>query len=406
MRIRAVAAALALLGLSVACSSTPPTTTTPPSVSSTGAVVGTSFGTQALAANAAYAAQMKVLEVASRGFTLDLTTTLPPLEASGPQADALALAVRAQAKWLVSTGLTSSVTTTGSTAKSVGLRGDSRTGKVESAIIGIDDALIIAGIAIVAWGASKGVHKAVDLRTGPAKEKIEQASPEDLKVISESLGVGATTTKEEAVKAFDELGMSARLIKAKQIEQDLRLAEVNGKKVEPIAAEKIQRAVAESSVECGKTALKATVSASTFTGQGYGQAAQALGASVKTAAVVDFTISAVAEGTNTPLQPLDRFADHLDATFASKATESVTVPPAPSGVSAADAKSVLSGSDPKLADFAKAIDVQVHAVIDPLASLLSAVVGSFGMKVAVPQQLHQVSVEMAKNVQPDRKSVV
>jgi hypothetical protein len=359
-------------------------------------------GAQVKAASAAYAAQVDVVKIASNGYTVDLTTALPPLETSGPQADALARAVRAQAAWLTTASALGGPSPAGGLKTlTVRLRSTERTGTARSAIFGLDDALIVAGLALAAWGASKGVQKAVQIRTEPTSLKIQSASAGDLKVINSSLGLPATATKEEAKKAFDERGMGARLSTAKAIEQDLRLAETNrAPDVNSIPAEQLQRAVAESSVECGKTALKATVSASTFSGQGYTQVAQALGASAKAAGVIDLTISAVSEATDTPLQPLDVLAKHLEGSAASLEKTSVVVPAIPAGMTADAASTVLTSSDPTLSDFAAAIDAKIRSVIDALATAIGAITKGDGtLTVNAPLQIHQVLVDDAKNVQ-------
>jgi hypothetical protein len=360
------------------------------------------MGTQVKAATAAYAAQVDVLQIASQSFTLDLTKALPPLETSGPQAEALARAVRAQAAWLAAaSALGGRGASSGPTTLSVRTRSTGSTGSVKSAIIGIDDALIIAGLALAAYSAAKGVQKAVEIRTDPASQKIATATAGELKVINTSLGLPATTTREEAKKAFDDLPMGGRLAQARNVEQQLRVAVTNNAPdVNDIDADKIRRSVAESSVECGKTALKATVSTSTYTGQGYSQVAQALGASAKTAAVVDFTISAVGTTTDTPLQPLEILASHLEGTVASQAKSTVVVPAVPAGMTADAADKVLASSEPTLADFASAIDAKIRSVIDSLSSVLGAVAKGDGtLVVEAPDQVHQVLVDDAKNVQ-------
>ena len=359
------------------------------------------------AASEAYATELEVLKIASANYTLDLTKALPPLDVSGAQAEALATAVHAHAAWLATASALSGTGGTGTGTGGMGVLAlrprtiDGRTGAVRSAIFGIDDAVVIVGLAIVAYGAAKGVHKAVEIRTAPTGEKIDSASSGDLTVINQSLGLPSTATKAEAKKAFDELGMGARLAKAKLIEQDLRLAETNNTPdVQSIPAEKLQRAVAESSVECGKTAVKATVSASTFSGQGYSQAAQALGASERAGNVIDLTISAVSEATNVPLQPLDRLASHLEGTVASKTKETVTLPAAPAGVTPDAATQVLSSTDPTLSEFASAIDAKIRSVVDPLISLIGAIAKGDGtLSVNQPSRIHQVVVDGATNVQ-------
>jgi hypothetical protein len=397
---------LALLTLvPLACSSaesTPPGTTTPPPGSGAASVPPVLMGAQAKAASAAYAAQLDVVKIASQGFTLDLTKALPPLETSGPQADALARAVRAQAAWLAAASALGGASAAGaSTTLSVRTRSTSRTGSVKSAIIGIDDALIIAGLALVAYSAAKGVQKAVEIRTEPASEKIATATAGELKVINTTLGLPATTTQADAKKAFDDLPMGQRLARARDVEQDLRVAVTNNAPgVNDIAAEKIQRSVAESTVQCGKTGLNATVGASTFTGQGYSQFAQALGAGAKTGAVIDFTISAVGAVTDTPVQPLDVFSARLEGTAASQQKSSVVVPAVPAGMTLDSANTVLASSEPKLSEFAAAIDAKIRFVIDSLSSVLGAITKSDGtLVVDAPDQVHQLVVDDAKNVQ-------
>lgn len=411
----ALAGAFAVVAtLAVACSSSSSSGSSSSSSSSSGSspsnptkvdVRPVAMSAEGRAASEAYATELEVLKIASVNYTLDLTKALPPLDVSGAQAEALATAVHAHAAWLATA---SALSGTGGSGTGAGPGGmgvltlhPRTTGVVRSAIFGIDDAIVIAGLAIAAWGAAKGVHKAVEIRTAPTGEKIETASSGDLAVINQSLGLPSTATKAEAKKAFDDLGMGARLAKAKLIEQDLRLAETNNTPdVQSIPAEKLQRAVAESSVECGKTAVKATVSASTFSGQGYSQAAQALGATERAGNVIDLTISAVSEATNVPLQPLDRLANHLEGTVASKTRETVTLPPAPAGVTPDAATQVLSTTDPTLSEFVSAIDAKIRSVVDPLISLIGAIAKGDGtLSVNQPSRIHQVVVDGATNVQ-------
>lgn len=401
---RSLFRAIALVAIvPLACSSSPSSSPPGPSSAKTVSVAPTLVGAQVKAAKAAYESQLDVLKVASKDFTIDLTKARPPIETSGPQTEALARAVRAQAAWLSAASNLSGAGGGGGGLGGLSTRVHTteHTGTVSSAIIGIDDALIIAGLALAAWGASKGVQKAVEIRTDPASQKIQNASSADLKVINSSLGLPETTTKEDAKKAFDDLSMSRRLSQAKEIEQRLRLEETNNTPgVNGIPAEAIQRSVAESSVECGKTALKATVSASTFAGQGYSQAAQALGASERAAGVIDFTISAVSEVTDTPLQPLDLLAKRLEGTAASKETSSVVVPAAPPAMTKEAATKVLASDEATLRDFAAAIDVKIRAVIDSMASVIGAVTNGDGtLSVNAPSQVHQILIDDAKNVQ-------
>ncbi len=354
---------------------------------------------QVEASSAAWSAQAAVVDVASSHFTTDLTTTLPPLTVSGPQADALGQAFASQGAWLNAAAALGGVAV--ATTSSPLQASPSTPGSVRSAIIGIDDAIIIAGIAVAAWAATKGVSKAITMRTAPVATKIDAATPAEVKVINQALGLPATTTQQEAKAAFEGLGMGSRLIKAKDIEQKLRVAEtVNAPNVNSVPAELIQKAVADSTVQCGKVALTTTVGVQQFNGQGYVQVGKALGASETTAAAVDLTITAVSTATDVPLQPLDKLADRLDATVASKQTTTVTVTPPATVMTPAHAAEILASPDPTIDDWDDAADTQALSTIQALPSGAGfQAQGDGSLTGAVPQQIHQLSVDKPTNTE-------
>jgi|GEM_PF-5047385 len=329
---------------------------------------GEALSAHSRAAAKAHQGAIDTIEVASQGFALNLTVSEPPIEVSGPHAAELSTTATAHVGWtsaadaLLQAGAASAQWSLGTTAMrfvTPGLqtRGEP-IGTVQCPFL--PAVILLGGLALGAYSAYKGTKAAVDMRAEPVKNKIETATPEELTVINETLGLPADTPKDETASHFNNLGMGNKLMKAKAVEQELRNAEAdNTPGVTGVEAAAINKSVAASSVKLGETAVTTTVSAVTTAtgGQGYSQAMEAAGVGAKTAAAIDLGISAVSTATDVPLQPLDILADHLTVVVVDKDREPLVIPKPTTGMTPEQARQTLKDPNASGPDVEEAMSV-------------------------------------------------
>jgi hypothetical protein len=332
-------------------------------------VFGEALSAHSRAASKAHQGAIDTIEVASQGFTLNLTVSDPPGEVSEPHAEELSATAQAHVGWtsaadaLLQAGAASAQWSLGTTAMrfvTPGLqtRGEP-IGTVQSPLL-FTTAILLGGLALTAYGAYKGTKSAVDTRAEPVKNKIGEATPQELTVINQTLGLPADTPKDETASHFNNLGMGNKLIKAKAVEQGLRNAETNNEPgVSGVEATAINKSVAASSVKLGETAVKTTVSAVTTAtgGQGYSQAMEAVGVGAKTAAAIDLGISAVSTATDVPLQPLDILADNLTVVVIDKDREPLVIPKPTTGMTPEQARQTVNDPNASGPDVDEAMSV-------------------------------------------------
>lgn len=367
--------------------------------------LSTSLSEQTRQGAVAQQGALDAISVASSGFTVDLATQPAPAHVVDSFDIALEGTLNEHAGWVVGGFEFADDATplaTGTLTSFMVIDPETQWAYAQgSQDFLLTSALIVGSVALAGWGAYKGVKKAVDTRAAPVKNKIAAANQAELGVINQSLGLPADTPKDQTASHFDNLGVGSKLTKAKGVEQDLRIAVVDGTPgVNDVDAVSINTSVANSSVELGKTAVTTTVSLSTTAtgGQGYSQALETVGVAKNTAAVVDFGISAVSTATETPLQPLDIMASHVDVAAASKSTKTVTVPAPVVSMTVADAKAALQSPQSSTTDIDVAADTVAMAAINQNAMALAPMTNADGsVTVSVSNQVHLAEVNNPTN---------
>jgi len=166
-----------------------------------------------------------------------------------------------------------------------------------------------------------GIGSAMDRRAGPLRERIQEATPEELDLLSGVLGLPPGTERQGVLSEFDGLGPGERNVMRGLIEDEIaaRQGEAGIRSLEP---EAVQQAIADSSVALGKEAVKLTVGGLTTAagGQGMQQAMEAVGASEELATAGDLLL------TVTDNQPLDQVTREVDVALASDEQTTATIP--------------------------------------------------------------------------------
>lgn len=367
---------------------------------------------QSESAQVSHQAILDAIKVASDGFTVDLTTTDPSAEAAAAVTTSMGTAADGAARWV-------------GTAFDMNLASAPlMDGTIQAHLLGVVPlsalppatpdstlaqergpllftALAVGSLLLTAYGAYKGAQSAVDSRAAPVDAKIANATQAELGIINERLNLPPETPKEQTQAHFKDLGMGSKLTAAKAVEQDLRLAEVDGTPgVTSVDAAAINQSVKNGAVKLGETAVKTTVSAVTTAtgGQGYTEALQTVGLTKQAAAITDFGITAVSTISGQSLQPLDVLADHLDVVVISKTTAPITVPAPAQQMSVGDARAIMDSPTATATQQDAAANTLAHDAIVRSGTALAPTTNEDGsITVQVPVQTHITRVDDPTN---------
>ncbi|MGE0321057.1 MAG: hypothetical protein AB7K71_11670 [Polyangiaceae bacterium] len=261
---------------------------------------------------------LAAIDAASDGFTISLTTQ--PASEAGLDAFDTALDdcwVSAQQQLVAAHDLVLAYEPV------FGMAGMSQSQGSQSAGIGVQrqpvvlEAIFVAGLVYAGYGFLRSLGNAMDTRANATRAQIENATPQELAVINDELGLDPAATNQQALEAFNALSDGQRNVARGRIEDQLDSLEAP----DFTEVDARRRATAEAAVELGEAGVKMTADtlATAAGGQGMGEALQGAGMSEVGAAVVDLAV------TVTEWQPLDLLNEHVNVTTITQSGETLSV---------------------------------------------------------------------------------
>lgn len=201
--------------------------------------------------------------------------------------------------------------------------GMSQSQNAQSAGIGVQrqpvvlGAIFVAGLVYAGYGFLNSLANAMDTRANATRAQIENATPQELAVINDELGLAPSASSQDALDAFNALPVGQRNVARGRIEDQLDSLEAP----DFSEVDARRRATAEAAVELGEAGVKMTADtlATAAGGQGLGEALQGAGMSGVGAAVVDLAV------TVNEWQPLDLINEHVSVTTITQSGETLTV---------------------------------------------------------------------------------
>jgi hypothetical protein len=352
------------------------------------------------AAEAAEAHQgaIDAIELASAGYTIDLSTEPAAESALGSYATTLAQTAAEYSDAFVAA---TQVSTAGLGTSSSALTVAPGFGRRDGPLL-FTASIIVGTVALTGWASWRGIKSSVNKRAAPVAKKIQNANARELEIVRDELGLDPSTSKEDTLKAFNNLGTNKKMSKTRNLEAVLLEAankESGVAHVDPIESRK---AIAESSVKLGEVAVNATVSLSTTAtgGQGYTEALQVTGLTQKAAQVVDLTITAISTVTDNPLQPLDVLASKLNVTVVSKAKTTASIARPSKIFTAAEAIAALNDPEASSEDEDAAAATLAHKVaLEQADDLAPRTMPDGSIEVDIPDAVHTSSIDDPKNTQ-------
>jgi hypothetical protein len=257
-------------------------------------------------------------------------------------------------------------------------------------------AAIVVPLAVSGWAHMRNIYNA---RTQPVVMRIMTATDDELAIMRQVMNLPADANRAQTLKHFqDDLGFSAQVDAAKQIESMFTLNPDNRPNVRPFGQE-VNTAVANAGVEAGKAAVDLVVSSSTNVtgGSGIKELGQAAGLGTKAAEVVDLTVTAVQTGTGTPLAPLDMLSSHMQT--AVSGGDPLQVPlPAAGMTTTQQAVDTATQADPPAGKLGAATTVLTQEIAKQTGTMMNGTDTADGGKmVTVPGRMHVITTENAQN---------